>query len=269
MAQNTSLMEKYSNLVDAKLRAECIFEALFNSRHDGDAAAGAVKIPVRNEASVGAYTISTGATLANPTTSYVSMICDKDFAINELIDGFVASAVPDNLVAERLESGAYALGAKIDSDLAGVLVSAGTAESSTTALTAQTAYSAIIDSVQTAKTSKVNPRSMWIAVSPATYGLLLKSAEFQSAAGSTADLGAGFVGKIAGIPVYETLDLPTKTEYVVGNSDFCHFVKAWKAEPEVVDLADGAHIKSSAVQGRVVYGFAVSQATTVRVKKYA
>jgi hypothetical protein len=53
MAQNTELKENYSKIVEAKVRAESIFAGLFNGRYEGDATAGAVKIPVRAEAAVG------------------------------------------------------------------------------------------------------------------------------------------------------------------------------------------------------------------------
>ena len=70
MAQDTNKMESYSKIVDAKLRANSVFAGIFNQRHDGSAAAGAVKIPVRSEATAGAYTTATGITLANPATTY-------------------------------------------------------------------------------------------------------------------------------------------------------------------------------------------------------
>ena len=50
MAQDANKREVYSSIVDAKLRANSVFAGIFNQRHDGSAAAGAVKIPVRAEA---------------------------------------------------------------------------------------------------------------------------------------------------------------------------------------------------------------------------
>lgn len=114
---------------------------------------------------------------------------------------------------------------------------------------------------------------MWIAVTSDTYGKLIKSTEFVSAAANEAELQNGFVGKLAGIPVYEAINLNGLTtgsgssaktvDYVVGNSDFCHFVDAWNVPVGVYDLADGAHIGCSAVQGRKAFGYKITQATTV------
>ena len=61
MAQDTNKMEAYSKIVDAKLRANSVFAAIFNNKHDtiGGAVGGAVNIPVRTEATAGAYVTAT------------------------------------------------------------------------------------------------------------------------------------------------------------------------------------------------------------------
>jgi hypothetical protein len=81
------------------------------------------------------------------------------------------------------------------------------------------------------------------------------------------------MGRLAGIPVYEAINLNGKTtgsgqsqktvDYVVGNSDFCHFVDAWNVPVAVRDLADGAHIGCSVVSGRKAFGYKITQATSV------
>jgi len=258
--------DSYEKIVDAKLRAESVFAKLFNTKHDGNPVAGAVKIPVRAEATVGTYNIANGGTLTNPTTSYTAMVCDKDKYVNELIDGFVAAAVSDNMVAERIDSAGFALANDVDVALGALCKDSGTVLSNTTALTTSTVYDAIIDAVQQAKTAKAHARDMWIVVDTITYGLLLKCDEFIGAAASTADLGAGYVGKLGGIPVYESVNMPSNTEFIVGNNVWCHYVAEWMVKPAVKDLADGAHIGSSAVQGRLVSGYTITQATTVVVK---
>lgn len=275
MAQDTNKQERYSSIIEAKLRATSVFKALFNSAHDGTPTAGAVKIPVRAEATVAAYDAVNGGALHHTGTTYIPMLCDKDYYVNELIDGFRAAAVPDNMVAERLDSAGYALANNIDELLAGELCSSGTASTDTTALTKANVYEKIIDDVTTAKKAKVDPAKMWIAVTSDTYGKLIKSTEFVSAAANEAELQNGFVGKLAGIPVYEAINLNGKTvgsgssakgvDYVVGNSDFCHFVNEWSVPVSVQDLKDGVHIGASAVQGRQAFGYLISKATTVIV----
>ena len=273
MGQDTNKMESYSKIVDAKMRANSVFAALFNQKHDGSAAAGAVKIPVRAEAVAGDYDTATGISLNNPTTTYQPMLCDKDKAVNELIDGFMAAAVPDGMVAERLDSAGYALANVVDAALAADLIASGTASSDTTALTAANVYEKIIDDVTTVKKAKVDPKKIWIAVTSDTQGKLSKCPEFIAATANTAELGAGYTGKINGIPVYEALNLngietgsgsSKKTvDYVVGNGDFCHFAEAWSVPVALNDLADGKHIGCSAVQGRKAFGYKITRQTSV------
>lgn len=273
MAQDTNKMEAYSKIVDAKLRANSVFAALFNQRHDGAAVAGAVKIPVRTEATAGAYVTATGLAISSPATTYQTLVLDKDYAVNELIDGFMAAAVPDGMVAERLDSAGYALANTVDAFLAADLITSGTASSDTTALTKSNVYEKIVTDVATVKKAKVDPTKIWIAVTSDTYALLIQSPEFVAAAANVGELGAGYMGRLAGIPVYEAINLNGKTtgsgssqktvDYVVGNSDFCHFVDAWNVPVGVYDLADGAHIGCSAVQGRKAFGFKITQQTSV------
>lgn len=265
--------ERYSNLVLAKLRKTTIFSSLFNTRYEGTPTAGAVKVPVRDtEVKVGDYDKSAGGSLSDGTTTYQTLPIDKDKYVNELIDGYDAAAVPDNLVADRLDSAGYAMGVSFDTDLITLLTTKGTAAADTTALTKDTIYDSIVDEVAALKKKGLKPEEMWLAVTNETYALLLKSPEFIKAS----DLGDnvvqnGRVGRIAGLNVYETNNIAdtTKVEYIIGNRIFCHFVDEWMVPVTVNDLKDGKHIGASAVQGRRVYGMMVSRPTTVTLKKHA
>ena len=268
MAQNTELRERYSNIVEAKLRAESIFANLFNRRHEGSAKAGAVKIPVRTDAVVGDYDIANGGNLATVATNYVTLVCDNDKYVNELIDGFVAAAVPDDIVADRLDSAGYSLADEIDVALITMAVAQGT--TFTASKKADTVYGTITEAIQKAKKGKVKPQEMWLAVSN-DYALeIINDSNFVAAS----DLGDaikqnGLLGRINGVAVYESANIPTGTDFVLGNNVFCHFVDEWAVPVGVNDLADGKHIGASAVQGRKVYGAKVTKPATVLVKKTA
>lgn len=259
MAQNTSLQEKYSSLVEAKLRATSIFAGLFNRRHEGTPSAGAVKIPVRAEATVGNYVIGTGMDLNNATTDYKSLLCDTDLAVNELIDGYVAAAVPDGLVAERLDSAGYAMANAIDEKLVALIKSEGKHSSYTSSETK--IVNKIIDTLAEARALKVDPSAIWVAISPKLRAAIKKDDTWLSAAGMT-DLQNGQIGALDGAPVFETANL-TGNSFIVGNSLYCHFVNDWAVPVSVVDLADGKHIGCSAVQGREVCGFDITKPETV------
>ena len=265
--------ERYSSMVLAKLRKTSVFTGLFNNRYEGTPTAGAVKIPVRDtEVEVGDYDKVAGGELKTSSTTYKTLPIDKDKYVNELIDGYDAASVPDNLVADRLDSAGYSMGISLDSELIALLVAEGTASANTTALTKNTIYDSVVDEVAALKKKGLRPEELWLAVTNETYALLLKSPEFIKAS----DLGDkvvqnGQVGRINGIDVYETNNIPddSNVEYIIGNRVFCHFVDEWKVNVAINDLKDGSHIGASAVQGRRVYGDMISRPETITVKKNA
>lgn len=265
--------ERYSSMVLQKLRKTAVFMHLFNNKYEGTPTAGAVKIPVRDtEVTVGDYDKQNGGNLSFGSTTYKTLNIDKDKYVNELVDGYDAQSVPDNLVADRLDSAGYSMGISFDSELITLLTTKGTASENTTALTKNTIYESVVDEVAKLKKKGLKPEEMWLAVTNETYALLLKSPEFIKAS----DLGDdvvknGRVGRIAGLDVYETNNIPDESniEYIIGNKVFCHFVDEWMVSVGVNDLKDGSHIGASAVQGRRVYGYMVSRPETVTVKKTA
>ncbi len=264
--------ERYSDLVLSKLRKTAVFTGLFNQRYEGTPTAGAVKIPVRDEVKVGDYNKKTGGTISEGSTTYVTLPIDKDKYVNELVDGFDAESVPDNLVADRLDSAGYSMGIALDTDLISLLTTKGTASSNTTPLTEATIYNSVVDEVAALKKKGLRPEEMWIAVTNETFALIVKSPEFIKAS----ELGDnvvqnGRVGRINGVDVYETNNIPdsSNVEYIIGNKVYCHFVDEWLVPVAINDLKDGEHIGASAVQGRRVYGMMVSKTDTVTLKKKA
>ena len=109
--------ERYSALVDAKLRATLVTRdnTIFNNRYEGSPKAGKVKIPVRDtEVAVKAYDKANGVDADAGTTTYLDLDIDNDEAVNEIIDGFDAASVPDGITAERLDSAGYSMALSID-----------------------------------------------------------------------------------------------------------------------------------------------------------
>lgn len=266
--------ERYSKLVLAKLRAKSIYRALFNQRYEGTPTAGAVKIPVRDgEVAVQAYNKVNGVSLTQGSTTYITLPIDQDFAVNELIDGYDAAAVPDNLVADRLDSAGYSLALQTDGKLRTELITEGTALASTAAITKSNAYEQILDAISAAKKLHVNKSEMWLTVSSDVYNALLKDTDHfvrSTAMGDSVVLN-GEVGRVDGVPVIEDVDFDVadKVDFILGNRVFAHFVDEWSVPVGVQDLKDGAHIGASAVQGRRVYGKKISRPTTILIKKHA
>ena len=68
--------ERYSELVDAKLRATIVKRVgvICNNRYEGTPKAGAVKVPVRDtEVAVADYNKKTGSTMTHGDTSYLTV----------------------------------------------------------------------------------------------------------------------------------------------------------------------------------------------------
>lgn len=109
--------ERWATLVDAKLRNQLVTRdnLIFNSRYEGDPTSGKVKIPVRDtEVAVKEYDKANGIAAEAGTTTYLDLNIDHDEAVNELIDGYDADSVPDDIVADRLDSAGYSLALSID-----------------------------------------------------------------------------------------------------------------------------------------------------------
>lgn len=268
--------ERYSKLVDAKLRATLVKKdgVIFNNRYEGDPTAGAVKIPVRDtEVVVGAYNKQDGATMTHGDTAYITLTIDKDYAVNELIDGYDAAAVPDNLVADRLDSAGYSMALQIEADATTVLEAAATSMGVTAALTDETAYDTIVDvRTRMSKAHVPNDGRRWLLVSPDVYGLLLKDKEHFVHATALGDqvIATGAVGKIAGFLVFEDPTLSNQVEFIAGHPDWCTRVREWKVPVEVVNLkGSGKWIGASAVQGREIYAHKVTKSTTLFKKTNA
>lgn len=270
------LQHRYSALVDAKLRAVLVKKdgVIFNNRYEGSPTAGTVQIPVRDtEVAVGDYNKQDGAAKTHGDTAYIPLTIDKDKAVNEIIDGYDAAAVPDNLAADRLDSAAYSLALQIEKDATTVLEAKATAHGNTDTLTSETVYGVIVD-MRTAlsKAHVPNDGKRWLLVSPDTYALVLKDKEHFVHATDLGDevIATGAVGKIAGFLVFEDSTLSTKVEMIAGHPNWCTRVKEWKVPVHLQDLAgSGSYIGASAVQGRMVYAHGVTKAKTLLIKKTA
>lgn len=263
--------ETYANEVLAIARAELNIYEDFSTDYEVDEVTGQINVPTRNgEVKVSDYDILNGVELTQSATDYLPLPIDKDYAVNELIDGYEANAVPDNLVAQRIESAGYSIGMKKENMAIEALMT-GTVSTDTTPLTATDVYKKIVAEVKNMKKRNMKVSSMRIAVSADTEELLLTDDKF---ANSSSTVGAellreGVIGKIAGVPVKTNYLMGEEVEFVIYDKRFCQKYEVWKAEPSIEDIKDGKHIKASALQGRQVGGLMVTNKLGVQIKKNA
>lgn len=260
---------RYSDLVLAKLRASLVLEdgVVFNNDYEGDPTTGAVKIPVRDdEVAVSDYDKANGISLATGSTSYTTLLIDKDKAVNELIDGFDAESVPDKLVADRLDSAGYSLARQIDTDGATTLLAGATVMNLDT-LTKENIYVAVV-AVRTAMSKANIPDDgrRYLLVTPDTMALLLTCPEFVKASAlGDATVTNGTIGKIAGFIVKEWNDSTANLAMIAGHPRFATRANEWQVGVHIQDLdGSGNYIGACAVQGRRVYGHKVLRSAAIR-----
>ena len=266
MAQETQ--ERYSELVLAKLRSELVLKdgVVFNNDFDGDPVAGAVKIPTRDdEVAAGDYDRAAGLAPTTGNTAYTTLTINRDKAVNEIIDGYEAAAVPDTLVAERLDSAGYSLGRAMDTDGASELLGAGTVVNEPL-IDKDTVYSVLVEQRTRMSRDNIPAQGRYALCTPEVIAAVVRSPEFTQA-GNLGDevRQSGAIGRIAGFSVIEFNDDTANLAMICGHPRFATRVNAWQAPVRLQSLdGSGKFIGASAVQGRMVYAHKVLRQKGVR-----
>lgn len=263
--------ERYATAIVKLMRPLLKIRNTFSRDYEGSPTAGAVKVPVRNtDVAIKDYDVKDGVDLSQSATTYKNIAIDKHKAINELIDGYEAQAVPDNLIAQRLESGSYVIASTLEKDAVDTLLTSGTA-SEQADCTEENVYSNIVKDIAKIAKLGVDKSRLRVAISYETETLLLTDEKYSNTASQIgAELAReGVVGRINGVDVL-TQDLGQKdgkdVQYIVYAIDWCQAIDEWKVEPAIVDIKDGKHIGASALQGRMVYEDTVTDGKAVIYK---
>jgi len=261
--------ERYADTIVKLMRKEFNIRNEFSRDYEGNPVSGAVNVPTRNgDITLSDYDILNGITMTQSATDYLQILVDGHKAFSELVDGYEAEAVPDNLKAQRLESAAYVTGKALEMSAIKALTDGGTIEASTSATTEDNVYKTIATSVKNLKARGIPTDGLRIAVSADVELKLLTDSKFANTAGT---LGAelvrnGVIGKINGVQVKPNYLLPAEVEYIVYAPAWCQAIDEWKVEPQFKDINDGKHVGASALQGRMVYKDVVTNSLAVQVK---
>lgn len=261
--------ETYANEVLTIARAQMNVYDDFSEDYEKDEVTGQINVPTRNgEVTVSDYDVLQGIELTQSATDYLPLPIDKDYGVNELIDGYEADSVPDNLKAQRIDSAAYSIGMKKEKMAIEALMT-GTVNTDKTPSTAKTIYNNIAKDISNMKKRNMDVKYMRVIVSADSELLLLTDEKFSNTSGT---LGAelvreGVLGKINGVATKANYLLDETVEYIIYDKRFCQKYEVWKAEPAIEDIKDGKHIKASALQGRQVGGLTVTNKLAVQIKK--
>lgn len=261
--------ETYANEVLAIAKSKTNIYDDFATDYEVDGATGAIQVPTRSATvTVSDYDVLNGITLTQSATTYTTLPVDKNYGVNELIDGYEAEAVPDNIKANRIEAAGYSIGLKKENMAIAALINDGTTSSDTTAMSASDVYSKLAGEISNMKKRNMEVASMRCVVDADTELLLLTDDKFANTSGT---LGAelvreGVIGKINGVAVKPNYLLPANCEAIIYDTRFCQKYEVWAVEPTINDIADGKHIGASALQGREVGGLMVTNALGVQIK---
>lgn len=263
--------ERFANAIVKLMRPSLKIRNTFSRDYEGSPVSGAVKVPVRDtDVELTDYDVKSGVALSQSATTYLNIPVDNHKALNELIDGYEASAVPDNLIAQRLESGAYTIAKTLEADAIDQLLKGTASEQEN--CTAENVYANIVKDIAVLAKKGVDKSRMYVAIDYATETLLLTDSKYSNTASQIgAELAReGVAGKINGVNVIvEDLSqntAKTEIEYAVYGTDWCQAIDEWKVAPSVNNLSDGSHIGASALQGRMVYADTLTRKEAVIVK---
>lgn len=269
------LLERYTQTIIPLKRKQHVVRNFFNTDFVGEPRSGSVKFTRRNnEVVVANYDVVAGVNLTTSTTDYVPVLVDQNIAVNELIDGYEAAAVPDNVLAQRLDSAAFSLGRTQELFAINVLESGATDETATTETAANDVYEGIVKSIRDIRKIGVDVSTLVVVISDDIHTKLLTDIKYSNTAST---IGAelireGIVSRIAGVNVVVSSNLDDGstsdevTEWIVFSTLYAAKAEEWNVPVTVNDLKDGAHIGASALQGRIVYKDVLLDSTTCRRK---
>jgi len=257
------LQNRFSGLVLEKLKKELVLKdgIVFNNDYEGDPKAGVVKVPVRNaDVEARSYDKVNGISAESSSTSYESIYINNDKAVNEIIDGYDSVAVPDGIVAERLNSATYALQRALDNDGASELVAGGTKQF-LAAVTPSNIYETVVDTRKVMSKANIpNDGRRYLLVTPECYSLMLKDTVnfIRQSDLSQKMVEEGAIGKYAGFVLYEWNDSTVGLLYIAGHPKYASRVKEWQVPVYLSDLKDSdKYVGACAVKGRMVYAHKV------------
>lgn len=261
--------DAYAKSIVKLMRQEFNIRNEFSRDYEGDPTKGAVKVPVRNEdIKLSDYDILNGVKMTQSATDYLDILVNNHKGFSELCDGYEAEAVPDNMKAQRLESASYTIGKALEESAIKALLEGGVILEDKTPLTANNTYAKIAAVVTNMKKRGIKVSEMRIAISADTELNLLTDEKFSNTAGTLgADLiREGVIGKVAGVATKPNYLMPDYVEFIVYAKPWCQAIDGWKVSPAFKDIADGEHIGSSSLQGRLIYKDVVTNELAVTIK---
>lgn len=247
--------DKFSPLVEPNLFAGNVFQPgiSFTDKYQ-IGPAGQIMV---HKPGVGTVTSTTPGADFNETIvqdSIITISLNKQYNRARKIYGATVASVAYGIAAAELETAIQEVKAAWNIDAASAIVDEPNirlVKNITTACADSTVYDLIVDARQALRELKANPDT--IIVSPAVYGNLLKSDEFQRSVEMDNEVVRdAYVGRIAGLNVFEYEDLQSAAGNLTTPNAGANI--AWQAGTDVLEFIVYDHDALSAVTSVNVVG---------------
>lgn len=278
MAVTNFVPDLWSARLLVSLRKRHVGANLVNRNYEGEIRrqGDSVKITSINDVTIGTYTPHSDITVEDIDDATRSLIIDQAryFAV-ELDDVEKAQHVKggDSPLQQAVDNAAYQLADVADAFLLDKINDAaeGTANDLGTVAIhtdADALYDSIVDLMVRLDVNNVPDVDRFVVVSPSLHGRLLKLDRFVATGDATAAQArtSGFIGEIAGLPVYKSNNLPAVTDAAAtGGVAIAGYRGAATYAEQIVSMeADRMERRfADMVKGLHVYGAAVIRPTAV------
>lgn len=303
-----TLRTAYASEIDALLKANLVTQdnAIFStSGIEGGYLGGAIKIQVQTaESTLSDY--STTNLSANGVTygsnNYITVTSFSDKMVNEYIDNYEASAVPGDIIANKIESASFVLSQAIDTEALTCLVNASQGkdvggssyasgdpryQKAGTVLTvcadacldnlSSVAYKTMTTVGKKLTQAKVPQKGRFAIVNAEMQAALLNDDKYIRQGDLSQQLkDTGAIGQIAGLTIYSSESMPNGADISISNVAYygttCvlagHMMynkryKIWAVEPTINDVKTTNVIGGSMLQGRKIYKHTTTKPETV------
>ena len=260
---NKNVDDRFTNLVEPNLFDNNVFQPniSFTDKYM-IGAAGQILIHKLGKVTVTATSPGTDFTNTDTADTVITISIDKAFQRSEKIYNAVAATVDYAVGATHMEQALADVREAWNKVAAVELLTTTTISANTiTAVDETNVYDFVVEDREVLVGNGAKPDTL--LVSPAVYGSLLKSTEFQRT-GVIGDstVASDIVGRIAGMNVFEYQGMGATTDYIMYDHDALSIVTAIN----MMRLKDSEVFNGVLAQVEIVSGFAVTNVERVLKK---
>jgi len=261
-------MNKYSEMILESLKRESVFRGLVNDSYVGTPVKDStVQILKLGSFAAGDYVAGVGMDATALGTSYEPITIRFSKGINLFI-GRGSDAVTPAVLRKLVFQGANELAIAEDDEIIAEIMANGTTSLNTTLLSKDNIYTEILKEKEVMDTDRVNKRDRYLVVAPAVTSYLLTSTEFNKNI-SDKEVAEGYIGKIAGCLVKESVDLGADVGFVMlSKSQALGFADGLSTPVDIHNVTDSKAVNEQYLKGVMDFGVEVLEPKAVRIREF-